>query len=313
MPAFAHPNEQLEIIMRGVEELVEREEFLAKLTRSAEAGQGLRILTGFDPSTPNLHLGHTVVLRKLRQFQELGHQVIFLIGDFTARIGDPSGQETTRPRLRAQIVKDNAQTYQEQITSILDPKLTRVEYNSKWLAGLGLEKIIKMCSRVRLERMLSRPDLRDRSDILFHELMYPLLQAYDSIHLKIDVEVGGLDQMPNLLLGREIMAGVGIEPQVILATSLLEGTDAYLEEGKIIGKKMSKTSNNTIDISEPSESIKKKIKLLNDGLVWRYYELLTDRSRPQILAVKSDVEAGKRTMDEVRESLADDIIRMYHV
>lgn len=313
MTEFAHPNEQLEIIMRGVEELVEREELLAKLTLSADEGRPLKIMTGFDPSTPNLHLGHTVVLRKLRQFQDLGHEVIFLIGDFTARIGDPSGQQTTRPPLNAQIVKANALTYQEQITSILDPERIRVEYNSNWLAGLGLEKVLKMSSRVRLSEMLARPDLRDRSDILFHELMYPLLQAYDSIQLKIDVEVGGLDQMPNLLLGREIMAGVGIQPQCILATSLLEGTDAYLEEGKIVGKKMSKSRNNTIDISEPPESIREKIKKLNDGLVWRYYELLTDSSRPQILAVKSDVEAGKRTMDEVRDSLADDIIRMYHV
>lgn len=313
MKTFAHPNEQLEIIMRGVEDLVEREELLAKLTRSAETGTGLKIMTGFDPSTPNLHMGHTVVLRKMRQFQELGHEVIFLIGDFTARIGDPSGQEKTRRPLKAQLVKDNAKTYQEQIGKVLDPQVTRVEFNSSWLSGLILEKIIKMCALVPLEKMLSRPDLRDRTDIVFHELMYPLLQAYDSIHLKIDVEIGGLDQIPNLMLGRELMAAVGMEPQCILATSLLEGTDAYLEEGKIIGKKMSKTHNNTIDLSESPEEIKEKIKLLNNGLVWRYYELLTDSSRPQILAVKSDVEAGKRTMDEVRESLADDIIRMYHV
>jgi tyrosyl-tRNA synthetase len=308
MKTFAHPNEQLEIIMRGVEDLVEREELLAKLTRSMESGIGLAIMTGFDPSTPNLHMGHTVVLRKMRQFQELGHEVIFLIGDFTARIGDPSGQEKTRRPLRAQLVKDNASTYQGQISRILDPQVTRVEFNSSWLSGLILEKIIKMCARVPLEKMLSRPDLRDRTDIVFHELMYPLLQAYDSIHLKIDVEIGGLDQIPNLMLGRELMAAVGMEPQCILATSLLEGTDAHLEEGKIIGKKMSKMHDNTIDISESPEDIQ-----LNDGLVWRYYELLTDSSRPQILAGKSDVEAGKRTMDEVRESLADDIIRMYHV
>jgi tyrosyl-tRNA synthetase len=311
MTQFAHPNEQLEVILRGVVDLVEREELLAKLTRSAESQKPLTVMAGFDPSTPDLHLGHTVLLRKMRQFQELGHEVIFLIGDYTARIGDPTGQPEQRPRLSADQVAENARTYQQQVNRILDPGRTRVEYNSRWLEDLPLEELLSVAANVPVGGLLSRPDLKNRPDLILHELLYPLLQAYDSVHLRVDVEVGGEDQLPNLNLGRELMAALGMEPQCLVATALLEGTDAYLEDGKPVGNKMSKSHKNTIDIDEPPEEIRRKIQRLDDTLVWRYFELLTDTSVLQIRAFQSDLEDGKRTMIEIKDVLVKDLLRMY--
>ena len=309
MTQFAHPNEQLEIILRGVVELVEREELLAKLTRSAEAGRPLTVMAGFDPSSPDLHLGHMVLLRKMRQFQDLGHELIFLIGDYTARIGDPTGQKAQRPHLSAEQVTENASTYKEQVYRILDPGRTRVEFNSSWLEDLPLEKLLSVAAKVPVRGLISRPDLQNRSDLILHELLYPLLQAYDSVHLKVDVEVGGEDQLPNLHLGRELMAALDMEPQCLVATALLEGTDAYLEDGKPVGNKMSKTYKNTIDIDESPEEFRRKIQRLDDTLVWRYFELLTDTSMLQIHAFQSDLESGKRTMIEIKDVLADDLLR----
>ena len=309
MTQFAHPNEQLEVILRGVVELVEREELLAKLTRSAEADKPLTVMAGFDPSSPDLHLGHTVLLRKMRQFQDLGHEVIFLIGDYTARIGDPTGQKAQRPRLSAEQVTKNASTYKEQVYRILDPQRTRVEFNSGWLEDLPLEVLLSVAGKVPVRGLISRPDLEHRSDLILHELLYPLLQAYDSVHLKVDVEVGGEDQLPNLRLGRELMAALGMEPQCLVATALLEGTDAYLEDGQPVGNKMSKTYKNTIDIGESPEEIRRKIQRLDDTLVWRYFELLTDCSMLQIHAFQNDLEAGKRTMIEIKDVLADDLLQ----
>jgi tyrosyl-tRNA synthetase len=309
MTQFAHPNEQLEVILRGVVELVEREELLAKLTRSAEVKKPLTIMAGFDPSSPDLHLGHMVLLRKMRQFQDLGHEVIFLIGDYTARIGDPTGKKAQLPRLSAKQVAENASTYKEQVNRILDPQRTRVEFNSDWLENLPLEKLLSVAAKVPVRRLIFRPDLQNRSDLTLHELLYPLLQAYDSVHLKVDVEVGGEDQLPNLRLGRELMAALDMEPQCLTATTLLEGTDAYLEDGKPIGNKMSKTHQNTIDIGEPPEEFRRKIQRLDDTLVWRYFELLTDCSMLQIHAFHNDLESGKRTMIEIKDVLTDDLLR----
>lgn len=307
---FAHPNEQMQIILRGVVDLVEREELQAKLTRSADTGKPLTVMAGFDPSSPDLHLGHTVLLRKLRQFQDLGHEVIFLIGDFTARIGDPSGQAAVRPRLEEKTVVRHAATYAEQVGHILDPDRTRIEYNRTWLEGLALDRLLAVAAHLPLPQLLERPDLQDRHDRMLHELLYPLLQAYDSVHLGVDVEVGGQDQVPNLMLGRTLMAALGMEPQCILATELLEGTDAVVREGESLGHKMSKTSANTIDITEPADEIRRKLRRLDDGLVWRYFELLTDCSVPQIRAYRNDVEAGKRDMLAVKDTLADEIVRI---
>ncbi|MBW1808368.1 MAG: tyrosine--tRNA ligase [Deltaproteobacteria bacterium] len=308
MKKFAHPNEQLQIIMRGAVDVVEREELLAKLTRSYDSSVGLTILAGFDPSSPDLHLGHTVLLRKMRQFQELGHDVIFLIGDYTGKIGDPSGQDKTRPQLSKEQIDQNTQTYKDQVYRILDPEQTRIEYNSSWLTKLPLEEILSLAEHVAVKDLVSRPDLGDRTDLQLRELLYPVLQAYDSIHLKVDVEVGGEDQIPNLILARKLMTCLGIEPQCILATELLEGIDAHLEEGQMIGKKMSKSEKNTIGISESADQIRGKIRRLDHGLVWRYFELLTDCSMPQIRAYQSDLDAGKRSWDEILDRLADDII-----
>lgn len=309
MTQFAHPNEQLEVILRGVVDLVEREELLAKLTRSAESQKPLTVLAGFDPSSPDLHLGHTVLLRKMRQFQDLGHEVIFLIGDYTARIGDPTGQKAQRPRLSADQVIENASTYKDQVNRILDPKRTRVEFNSAWLEDLPLEELLSVAAKIPVRGLLTRPDLENRPDLILHELLYPLLQAYDSVHLKVDVEVGGEDQLPNLRLGRELMAALGMEPQCLVATALLEGTDAYLEDGKPVGNKMSKSFGNTIDIGESPDEIRRKIQRLDDTLVWRYFELLTDCSMLQIHAYQSDLESGKRTMIEIKDVLADDLLK----
>ena len=308
MAQFAHPNEQLEVILRGVVDLVEREELLAKLTRSAEAQKPLTVMAGFDPSSPDLHLGHTVLLRKMRQFQDLGHEVIFLIGDYTARIGDPTGQKAQRPQLSADQVAENASTYKEQVYRILDPKRTRVEFNSAWLEDLPLEKLLSVAAKVPVRGLVTRPDIENRGDLILHELLYPLLQAYDSVHLKVDVEVGGEDQLPNLRLGRELMAALDMEPQCLVATALLEGTDAYLEDGKPVGNKMSKSFKNTIDIGEAPDEIRRKIQRLDDTLVWRYFELLTDCSMIQINAYQSDLENGKRTMIEIKDQLTDDLL-----
>jgi tyrosyl-tRNA synthetase len=312
MKRFAYPNEQLEVLLRGVVDVVEREELLAKLARSADQQKPLTVMAGFDPTSPDLHLGHTVLLRKMRQFQELGHEVIFLIGDFTATVGDPSWQERSRAPLSPEQVAANARTYEDQVERILDPAHTRVEYNSHWLKELKVSELLKFAEHILVQRLASRNDLAARPDLHLHELIYPVLQAYDAIHLNVDVEIGGEDQLPNLLLARELMTEVGVEPLCVLATELLEGTDATLQEGKFVGRKMSKSFGNTIGISERPEEIRRKVHLLNDGLVWRYLELLTDASMPQIKAYQADVEAGKRAMDAIKEVLAEDLIRMYH-
>jgi tyrosyl-tRNA synthetase len=313
--SFAHPNEQIGILLRGVVDVVEREELLARLTRSADRNEPLTVMAGFDPSAPDLHLGHTVLLRKMRQFQELGHKVIFLIGDFTATVGDPSGHDglhRQRPSLTSDQVEQFSRTYLQQVSRILDPGNTRVEHNSSWLKDLPLSNLLSLASHIPVKRLASWHEPQTYDHLCVDRFLYPLLQAYDSIHLKVDIQIGGQDQVQNLLVVRELMAAAGQEPQCVLVTQLLEGTDATLCEGKFVGRKMSKTFDNTIGITESPEKIQSKVLALNDALIWRYFELLTDCSMPEISAFKMDVEAGKRSMQSVKEYLAQDLIRMYH-
>ncbi|MBN2495791.1 MAG: tyrosine--tRNA ligase [Deltaproteobacteria bacterium] len=312
MSGFAHPKEQLDIIQRGVIEIVEKQELLAKLTRSQETGIPLIVLAGFDPSAPDLHLGHTVLIRKLGHFQELGHNVVFLIGDFTARIGDPSGQAGVRPKLDSETVRANAEKYKDQIGKILDLQKTRIALNSTWLETIEIEELMRMAAHVPLTRLTGRQDISHRSDLRMDELLYPILQAFDSIHLKADVEVGGEDQLPNLLFTRELMDALDLDPQVAIATELLEGTDAYMEEGQIKGQKMSQSLANTITLNDAPEEIQRKVSLLDEALVWRYLELLTDCSIPQIRAFQADRESGKRSLDVIKDYLAAELIQMYH-
>lgn len=270
-------DEQLKIIKRGVVELIPEDEFIKKLKK----GRPLRIKWGADPSAPDIHLGHTVILTKLKQFQDLGHEVIFLIGDFTARIGDPSGMSETRKPLSKEEVKKNSKTYQNQIFKILDKKKTKVVYNSQWLSKLRIEDVINLAGKYTVARMLERDDFMSRYEkerpISIHEFLYPLIQGYDSVVLKADVEVGGTDQKFNMLVGRELQREFKEEPQVILTLPLLEGTDGV--------KKMSKSLDNYIGITEPPSEIFGKTMSISDELMLRYYELLTDFSLDEIKAM----------------------------
>lgn len=308
--AFAHPSEQLNLLLRGTAEVIEREELLARLGRSMETGRPLRVMAGFDPTAPDLHLGHAVLLRKLRQFQDLGHEVIFLIGDFTATVGDPSARSEGRARLERSQVDEFARTYRDQVGRLLDLSRLRIEHNSSWLASLKLEELLELARLVPLQRLATREDLARRPDLGLHEILYPLLQAYDALHLEIDVEVGGQDQVQNFLLAREIMAARGLPPLCAVTTELLEGTDALLREGEFVGSKMSKSCGNTICLHESPDAIRARIHGLDDGLVWRYLELLTDCSMPQIKAMQADVEAKRRTIAAVKDYLADELARM---
>ena len=308
MPNFAHPKEQLDVIARGIAQIVDRKELLAKLSDSFESGEPLRVAAGFDPNSPNLHLGHTVVLRMLRRFQELGHDVIVLLGDFTARYGDPTDQLEPRPRIDAETIRNNAESYKQQMTRLLDMKQTRFMFNSSWLENLSLEHLLQAAAHISLPRMTERPDLGSRPDLRLDELIYPILQAYDSVHLKLDLEIGGTDQLANLLLGRELMGAMNMPPQCIITTELLEGTDAYLDEGQFVGNKMSQRLANTITLGDSKEEIRTKVDGLDEALVWRYFDLLTDCSFPQIRAFQADRESGKRSVQEIRAFLAEEII-----
>ncbi|MGB9613123.1 MAG: tyrosine--tRNA ligase [Candidatus Margulisiibacteriota bacterium] len=267
-------DEQLQVIRRGIVEIIPEDELRDKL----EKKKTLRIKWGADPSAPDLHLGHTVVLNKLRQFQELGHEVFFIIGDFTAQIGDPSGRSETRKPLSPEEAEKNAKTYQAQVFKILDPSKTRVVYNSKWLAGMNLAEVLKLSAQYTVARMLERKDFKERferqAEISILEFIYPLLQGYDSVYLKADVEIGGTDQKFNMLMGRTLQQRFGQEPQVIITLPILEGTDG--------AQKMSKSLGNYIGLTEPPSEIYGKIMSISDELMFRYYELLTDVSLEEI-------------------------------
>ncbi len=295
--------EQLELIGRGAEELLREEELKAKLTE----GRPLRIKAGFDPTAPDLHLGHTVLLNKLRQFQELGHEALFLIGDFTGMIGDPTGKNITRKPLTRDEVVENARSYEQQIYKILDPEKTQVMFNSSWMEAMSSAELIQLASKHTVARMLERDDFNKRyrsgQPIAIHEFLYPLIQGYDSVAMKADVELGGTDQKFNLLVGRQLQEIYGQKPQVVLTMPLLEGLDGV--------QKMSKSLGNYIGIDEPADEIFGKLMSISDDLMWRYFELLSFRSMDEIKQLKQQVDGGRNPRD-VKFELAGEIITRFH-
>lgn len=310
MREFLDPKEQLKILKRGASNLEVEEDLLKKLIKSKETNTPLRIKAGFDPTAPDLHLGHTVLLTKMRQFQELGHQAIFLIGDFTARIGDPSGRNATRPPLSDDEIIANATTYKRQVFKVLDEKKTIIEFNSKWLAPFSFDDVIKLASRYSVARMIEREDFKLRLNegrpISMHELLYPLVQGYDSVALKADVELGGSDQLFNLLVGRDLMRHFGLEPQCILTVPILEGLEGREENGAIVGAKMSKSLNNYVGVEEDANSQFGKIMSICDALMWRYYQLLSFKSSEEIESLKNIHPK------EAKIALALEIVERYH-
>ncbi len=306
--SFLPAPQQMETLKKGSVEILREEELLAKLERSRTAGRPLRVKVGFDPSAPDIHLGHTVLIRKMKHFQELGHEVIFVIGDFTGLIGDPTGVSKTRPALTREQVDANAETYRRQVFKLLDPQATRVELNSRWLGSMTSYDWVRLASKYTVARILERDDFTKRfkasQPIGIHEFLYPLAQAYDSVALEADVEMGGTDQKFNLLVGREIMREFGMEPQVVLTMPLLEGTDGV--------EKMSKSLGNYIGIDEPPREIFGKVLSISDDLMWRYYELCTDLSLAEISALREKVAAGTLHPKQAKQDLARRIVADFH-
>ena len=297
-------NEQLELIKRGCTELLNEEELVAKLKKN----KPLKIKAGFDPTAPDLHLGHTVLINKLKQFQDLGHEVQFLIGDFTAKIGDPSGRSATRPPLSDEDIAQNVKTYCDQVFKILDKNKTKVVYNSQWLEPLGAQGMIRLASKLTVARMLERDDFskryKEEQPISIHEFLYPLLQGYDSVALECDVELGGNDQKFNLLMGRQLQKEEGQEVQVVLMMPLLEGTDGV--------RKMSKSYDNYIAIEDSPEDMFGKVLSIDDKLMWRYYELLSFRPMDEIQQFQKDVELGQLHPKKAKVMLAKEIVSRFH-
>ncbi|HEX5483732.1 MAG TPA: tyrosine--tRNA ligase [Terriglobia bacterium] len=301
-------DEQLAYLTKGAEEIIRVEELRARLGQAASAGRPLRVKAGFDPTAPDLHLGHTVLIRKLKHFQDLGHTVIFLIGDFTGLIGDPSGRNVTRPPMTPEQVGANAETYKKQVFKILDPEKTVVDFNSRWLASLSGRDWITLCSKYTVARMLERDDfakrIKEQRPISIHELLYPLSQAYDSVALRADVELGGTDQKFNLLVGRDIQQEYGQPPQIIMTMPILEGLDGV--------QKMSKSLDNYVGIQEPPAVMFGKIMSISDPLMWRYYTLLTNLTPDEIGALRQSVETGAAHPLEVKKGLALCIVADFH-
>mgnify|MGYP000924649391 FL=1 len=297
----------LAISLRGADELLPQADWLAKLQRAEQTGRPLRIKLGLDPTAPDIHVGHTVVLNKMRQLQDLGHQVIFLIGDFTSLIGDPSGRNATRPPLTAEQIRANAQTYFAQAKLVLDESKTEVRYNSEWSDPLGARGMIELAAKYTVARMMERDDFDKRfkagQSISVHEFLYPLMQGYDSVALKADLELGGTDQKFNLLVGRHLQQEYGQEPQCILTMPLLEGLDGV--------EKMSKSKGNTIGITEPANSMFAKVLSISDTLMWRWYTLLSFKSLAEIDALKAEVAAGRNPKD-AKVLLAREITTRFH-
>ncbi|WP_397473547.1 tyrosine--tRNA ligase [Pusillimonas sp.] len=307
LPITPQVEADLRIVTRGCDELLVETEFAQKLARSHQSGQPLRIKLGLDPTAPDIHLGHTVVLNKMRQLQDLGHTVIFLIGDFTSMIGDPSGRNATRPPLTAEQIQENAKTYYAQASLVLDPARTEIRYNSEWCDPLGARGLIQLASRYTVARMMEREDFTRRFKggipISVHEFLYPLMQGYDSVALKSDLELGGTDQKFNLLVGRELQKEYGQEPQCILTMPLLEGTDGV--------DKMSKSKGNYIGITETPDSMFGKLMSISDTLMWRYFELLSFRSLEEIAKLEEQVAQGANPRD-MKVMLAQEIVARFH-
>ena len=301
-------DEQLAYLRKGTTEIIREDELRAKLEKSAKTGKPLRVKLGADPTAPDIHLGHTVVIRKLRAFQELGHTAIFLIGDFTGLIGDPSGKSATRPQLTREEIEANAETYKRQIFKLLDPDKTEIRFNSEWMGKLGADGFVRLASHVTVRQILERDDfakrLSEEKPIALHELLYPLTQAYDSVALAADVELGGTDQKFNLLMGRNLQREYEQEAQVAVITPLLEGTDGV--------QKMSKSLGNYIGIKEPPSEIFGKVMSISDDLMWRYYELLTDLSVDQVSALRRASENGERNPRDIKADLAKRVIADFY-
>ncbi len=306
--AFAPVEEQLTYLKKGLAELIPEEELKDRLAESYRTGRPIRVKAGFDPTAPDLHLGHTVLLRKMKHFQDLGHTVIFLIGDMTGLIGDPTGRNITRPPMTREEIDRNAETYKAQVFKLLDSVKTEVRFNSEWLAPLKFEDIVRLCSKYTVARILERAEFakryQDGTPISIHELLYPLAQAYDSVALKCDVELGGTDQKFNLLVGREIQRDFGVPAQIVATVPILEGTDGV--------EKMSKSKGNYIGITEPPEEMFRKVMLIGDDIMFRYYELLTDLPIAAIDQMRADVAEGRSHPKQVKMDLARRIVADFH-
>jgi tyrosyl-tRNA synthetase len=306
--SFPPVDEQLIYLKKGLAELIREEDLRERLNASAKENRPLRVKAGFDPTAPDLHLGHTVLLRKMKHFQDLGHTVIFLIGDMTGLIGDPTGRNITRPPMTREDIHRNAETYKSQVFKILDPEKTEVRFNSEWLESLKYAQIVDLCSRYTVARLLEREHFSRRFKegipISVHELLYPLAQGYDSVALKCDVEMGGTDQTFNLLVGRELQRDFGQQPQIVATVPLLEGLDGV--------EKMSKSKGNYIGINEPPKVIFRKAMQISDDLMWRYYELLTDMAMSQIEHLRQEVVAGRRDAMQVKMDLAHQLVADYY-
>lgn len=300
-------DEQLAFLKKGTIDLIREEDLRRKLERSAKTGKPLRVKLGLDPTAPDIHVGHTVVIRKLKAFQDLGHTVIFLIGDFTGMIGDPSGKNVTRPPLSREEINANAETYKQQMFKLLDPEKTELRFNGEWMDKFTAADFVKLCAKTTVKQILERDDftkrLQEEKPISLHELLYPLTQGYDSVALESDVELGGTDQKFNLLMGRNLQREFGQEPQVVMTTPLLEGLDGV--------NKMSKSLGNYIGIEEPPGEMFGKVMSISDELMWRYYELLTDLSPSEISNLRSEIENGRNPRD-IKVGLAKLIIKDFH-
>jgi tyrosyl-tRNA synthetase len=308
MSKFLPVDEQMDLLQKGAAEIIRVSDLRERLEDSLKTGRPLRVKAGFDPTAPDLHLGHTVLMRKLRHFQQLGHQVIFLVGDFTSLIGDPTGRNVTRKALTREQIDENAETYKQQVFKILDEQATEVRYNSEWLGKLGYEGTIRLAAHFTVSQMLERDEFSKRyqaeQPIGLHELLYPLMQGYDSVALECDVELGGTDQRFNLLTGRELQRHYGQKPQIVLMTPILEGLDGV--------QKMSKSLGNAIGINEPATEMYGKLMSINDELMWRYYLFLTDLRGSEVEALKAEVSAGKLHPMEAKKRLARTITAGFH-
>ncbi|HEV2213792.1 MAG TPA: tyrosine--tRNA ligase, partial [Terracidiphilus sp.] len=308
MRTFIPVNEQMDLLEKGAAEIIRVSDLRERLEESRKTGRPLRIKAGFDPTAPDLHLGHTVLMRKLRHFQQLGHTVIFLVGDFTSLIGDPTGRNVTRKPLTREEIDRNAETYKQQVFKILDAEATEVRYNSEWLGKLGYEDTIKLTAKFTVSQMLERDEFHKRfqaeQPISLHEMLYPVMQGYDSVMLECDVELGGTDQKFNLMCGRELQRHYGQKPQIVLMTPILEGLDGV--------QKMSKSLGNAIGIQEPAGEMYGKLMSINDELMWKYFLFLTDLRGSEVEALKAEVAAGKLHPMEAKKRLARTIVAGFH-
>jgi tyrosyl-tRNA synthetase len=315
MPAFESVANQMALLERGVVDFHVRAELEQRLAESLESGRPLRVKAGFDPTRPDLHLGHAVLLQKMRQFQDCGHTAIFLIGDFTAMVGDPTGQNESRPRLTREEVQRSAETYLAQAFRVLDERRIELRRNSEWLDGMRLVEAIELMAKATVSRMLERKDFKKRFEeerpIHQHEFLYPLLQAYDSVALECDVELGGTDQLFNLLMGRDLMAKYGKRAQIVMTTPILEGTDARVENGEIVGKKMSKSADNYIGLQEDPAAMYRKAMQIDDAVIFRFFRLLSQRSTEEIEALWRETRAG-RNPREIKALFAHEIVARFH-